>query len=64
MIKMIEEKIASSEIELHHRDTLIRLRHILEEDLQAADDKPLAPEMERQPGNPAPKVPSACYATR
>ncbi len=34
MLQMIEEKMTSSEIEVQHRDTLIRLRDILEEDLQ------------------------------
>jgi hypothetical protein len=34
MLKMIEEKIASSEIEVHHRDTLIRLKSLLEDDLE------------------------------
>ena len=33
MLQMIEERIASSEIEVHHRDTLIRLRSILADDL-------------------------------
>ncbi len=33
MLRMIEEKIASSEIELQHRHALIRLRDILDEDL-------------------------------
>ncbi len=33
MLQMIEAKITSSEIEVQHRDTLIRLRDILEEDL-------------------------------
>jgi hypothetical protein len=44
MLQMIEAKIASSEIELQHRSALIRLRAILEEDL------------EDQTGNPAPQV--------
>jgi hypothetical protein len=38
MLQMIEAKIASSEIEVHHRDALVRLRSILEEDLSALDD--------------------------
>ncbi len=33
MLQLIEERIASSEIEVHHRDTLIRLRSILADDL-------------------------------
>ncbi len=35
MLQMIEEKIASSEIEVDCRHSLIRLRDILEEDLKA-----------------------------
>ncbi len=34
MLQMIEERIAFSEIEVRHRDTLIRLKHILEQDLE------------------------------
>ncbi len=34
MLQMIEEKIASSEIEVQHRDTLIRLKSLLEDDLE------------------------------
>ena len=45
MLQMIEAKIASSEIEFQHRSALIRLRAILEEDL------------EDQTGGPAPHVP-------
>jgi hypothetical protein len=56
MLQMIEEKIASSEIEVQRRHTLIRLRHILEEDLQVAEDQPLAPEVDRQPGVASLKV--------
>jgi hypothetical protein len=33
MLQLIEERIASSEIEVHHRDTLIRLRSMLADDL-------------------------------
>jgi hypothetical protein len=33
MLQMIAERIASSEIEVHHRDTLIRLRSMLADDL-------------------------------
>jgi len=42
MLQMIEAKIASSEIEFQHRSALIRLRAILEEDLQdqTADSAP------------------------
>jgi hypothetical protein len=33
MLRLINEKICSTEIETRHRDTLIRLRAILENDL-------------------------------
>lgn len=33
MLRMIDEKIRSQNIEVRHRDTLIRLREILESDL-------------------------------
>ncbi len=59
MLQMIEEKIASSEIEVHHRDTLIRLREILEEDLQVTTDQPLAHEVDAHPGVASPKVQSS-----
>jgi hypothetical protein len=48
MLQMIEAKIASSEIEVPQRDCLVRLRHILEEDLQAMQDtRPRADEENR-----------------
>jgi hypothetical protein len=34
-LQQLQEKIASSEIEVAHRDVLIRLRSIIEEDLEA-----------------------------
>ena len=43
-LQQIQEKIASSDIEVPHRDVLIRLRSIIEEDLEA--------ESERSVGNP------------
>jgi hypothetical protein len=33
MLRLIDEKICSTEIETRHRDALIRLREILENDL-------------------------------
>jgi hypothetical protein len=33
LLRLIEEKVRSSEIEVRHRDALIRLRSILESDL-------------------------------
>jgi hypothetical protein len=35
MIREIEERIKASNIEVRHRDALIRLRAIIEEDLEA-----------------------------
>jgi hypothetical protein len=34
-LRRLQEKIASSDIEVAHRDVLIRLRSIIEEDLEA-----------------------------
>src|SRR5215213_7465248 len=34
-LQQLQQKIASSEIEVAHRDVLIRLRSIIEEDLEA-----------------------------
>jgi len=36
-LQQLQEKIASSEIEVPHRDVLIRLRSIIEEDLELED---------------------------
>ena len=36
MLHQIEERIRSSEIEVQHRDVLIRLRSLIEEDLTTA----------------------------
>ena len=52
MLQMIEAKIASSEIEFQHRSALIRLRAILEEDLQD------------QTGDPAPHVSAVAADTK
>lgn len=49
MLQMIEEKITSSQIEVQQRHTLIRLRHLLEEDLRAAQGQSLSPEVNGQP---------------
>ncbi len=49
MLQMIEEKIASSEIEVEHRHALIRLRDILEDDLQASADQSPAHAVDREP---------------
>ncbi len=42
LLRLIEEKVRSSEIEVRHRDALIRLRSILESDL--ADLEEVLPE--------------------
>ena len=42
MLRLIEERIGTSDIEVGHRDVLVRLRHIIEEDL-TADGRPDAP---------------------
>jgi hypothetical protein len=36
MLQLIEERITSSDIEVQHRDVLIRLRSLIEEDLTTA----------------------------
>jgi hypothetical protein len=35
LLRLIDERVSSPKIELRHRDTLIRLRTILEHDLKA-----------------------------
>jgi hypothetical protein len=44
-LQQLQEKIASSKIEVPHRDVLIRLRSIIEEELDAEEslERPLAP---------------------
>ena len=42
LLRLIDEKVCSSEIEVRHRDALIRLRSILESDL--ADLEEVLPE--------------------
>jgi hypothetical protein len=37
-LQQLQQKIAASEIEVIHRDVLIRLRSIIEEDLDEASD--------------------------
>ena len=39
-LQHVQEKIASSDIEVAHRDVLIRLRSIIEEDREAAGQTP------------------------
>jgi hypothetical protein len=50
MLQIIEAKIASSEIEVPQRDSLVRLRHILEEDLQAMQDTRPSADQENRSG--------------
>ena len=40
MLMMIEERIRSSDIQIEHRDALIRLRAMIEDDLGAAEKHP------------------------
>ncbi len=40
MLPMIEERIRSSDIDVRHRDALIRLRAMIEEDLEAVRGSP------------------------
>jgi hypothetical protein len=41
MLRLIEEPIAASNIEVHHKDALIRLRQLLEEEFVAEADSEL-----------------------
>jgi len=44
MLRLIEKRIKSSDIQVQHRDVLIRLRAMIEDDLTASDqDKEFAP---------------------
>lgn len=47
----IQEKIASSDIEVPHRDVLIRLRSIIEEDLEAELERSVGNRQEDQPAS-------------
>ena len=49
-LQQIQEKIASSDIEVPHRDVLIRLRSIIEEDLEAEFECSVGSRQEDQPG--------------
>ena len=48
-LQQIQEKIASSDIEVPHRDVLIRLRSIIEEDLEAEFERSVGSRQEDQP---------------
>jgi hypothetical protein len=47
-LQHVQEKIASSDIEVAHRDVLIRLRSIIEEDLEAGERPRLGDRQRRQ----------------
>jgi len=40
LLQHLEDRIKASEIEVGHRDVLIRLRALIEEDLEPADGSP------------------------
>ena len=50
-LQQIQEKIASSDIEVPHRDVLIRLRSIIEEDLEAEFERSVGGRQEDQPAS-------------
>ena len=50
-LQQIQEKIASSDIEVPHRDVLIRLRSIIEEDLEAELERSVGNRQEDQPAS-------------
>ena len=51
LLRQIEERIRSSQIEVEHRDVLIRLRSMIEEDL-ASDSQVASCAPELQGGDP------------
>ena len=50
-LQQIQEKIASSDIEVPHRDVLIRLQAIIEEDLEAEFERSVESRQEDQPAS-------------
>ena len=50
-LQQIQDKIASSDIEPPHRDVLIRLRSIIEEDLEAEFERSVESRQEDQPAS-------------
>jgi len=48
-LRLIEDRIRSSEIDVRHRDALIRLRNVIEEDLAA----PICRSRNDERGSPA-----------
>ena len=49
LLQQIEERIRSSEIEVQHRDVLIRLRSLIEEDLASASRGDPEPQLDPSP---------------
>jgi hypothetical protein len=49
LLRQIEERIRSSEIDVQHRDVLIRLRSLIEEDLATASEGSRGTQPERGP---------------
>ena len=72
MLHQIEERIRSSEIDVQHRDVLIRLRSLIEEDLttasqgtgNAAGARPRSADIGRNPRHRAAKTPPGGQAGR
>jgi hypothetical protein len=54
LLRLIDEKVRSSEIEVRHRDALIRLRSILESDL--ADLEEVLPQQQAAADRAAPSL--------
>jgi hypothetical protein len=53
LLRLIDERITSSQSELRHRDALIRLRDLLEDDLRAYRSDELPKEPQPQSGEAA-----------
>ena len=43
MLRLIEERISSSDIRIEHRDVLIRLREYIQDDLAVFDEERVCP---------------------
>jgi hypothetical protein len=53
LLRLIDERVSSPKIEVRHRDTLIRLHDILEEDLRSYRHDGLPKEQETKQGEAA-----------
>lgn len=53
LLRLIDERVGSPKIEVRHRDTLIRLRDILEDDLSRHRHDELLREQRTKQGNAA-----------